>query len=369
MSNSPLAWGLLVFLPLILVAAYGAYLVFMLLWYRCATRGTSYFGKPLARRRRFRKTFQRYGALARPVFHLIGPRGTRLGHFRYRGVYFPILQCSPISVHRGARYEPQANDLFIASQMKCGTTWLQQLAYEVLMKGRGDLSDTGHVHLYAMSPWLESFNSVSVAKAPLIGQSQTKIIKTHFPASLCPYSERAKYLYITRHPVSCFASTFDFTRALVGPTAPDPEAMLDRFCSDKMWWGPWPDHVRGYWELAKAHSNVLFVHFEDMKEDIAAIVRRVANFLECPVTEEETAAIIDKCSFEYMKQHEEWFEMSPPTLFSHDHTFFKSGSTSRHKHVQPAQGQRILDFCRTQLADSDYPIQRYLPPIKTMSPD
>ncbi len=333
----------------------------MLLWSCHSTRGTAYYGKPLVQRRRFRRAFQRYGFLAKPMCRLIGPSATNLGQFHYRGVCFPILQCSPTSVRKGAGYVPQANDLFIVSQMKCGTTWLQQLAYEVSMRGQGNLSDTGHVHLYAMSPWLESFNSISVKKAPRVGQNQRKIIKTHFPASLCPYSDRAKYLYITRHPVSCFASTYDFTRTLVGPMAPDIQTMLERFCSDRMWWGPWPDHVKGYWDLAKAHSNVLFIHFEDMKQDVGATIRRVAEFLNGSLTEEEITTVIDKCSFEYMKKYEELFEMSPPTLFSHGHTFFKSGSSRRHTHVRPEQARQILDFCRTRLENSDYPIQRYLP--------
>ena len=363
MNDLPLAWGLPVLLPLLLLGVYGSYLAFMLIWSHLTTSGTAYFGKPLAQRRRFRKTFQRLGFLAKPVCRLIGPTATKLGHFRYRGVYFPPLQCSPISVRRAARYAPQANDVFVASQMKCGTTWLQQIVYEVLMKGRGDLSDTGHIHLYAMSPWLESFNSVSVQDAPLIGQRQTRIIKTHFPASLCPYSERAKYLYVTRHPVSCFASTLDFTRTLLGPMAPDAEGMLDRYCSDKMWWTPWPDHVDGYWRWAKTHPNVLFVHFEDMKADSEAIIRLVAAFLEYPLDEDEIAIVVEKCSFQYMKQNEELFEMSPPTLFSPDHTFFKSGSSQRHKHVEPEHAQRILDFCRQRLRDSDYPFERYAQPI------
>lgn len=369
MNEFLLAWGLPVLLLVTLALLYVVYLGVLSVWYHHGTRGLGYYGKTLAQRRRFAKACHRYGAPARVLCHAIGSSLTGVAHFRYRSVYFPMLRCSPGSVRRGARYKPQANDLFIASQMKCGTTWLQQLAYEVLSRGQGDLSDAGHVHLYAMSPWLESYNSVSLEEAPLIGRKQTRIIKTHFPASLCPYSPQARYLYITRHPVSCFASTLDFTRSLVGPLAPSTQAMLDRFCSEKMWWGPWPDHVKGYWELAQRQPNVLFLHFEDMKQDVTAVVRRVAAFLKCQLTAEETVLVVHKCGFNYMKEHEDLFEMSPPTLFSHNRTFFMSGSSRRHTHVEPEQNRRILDFCQRRLEGSDYPISRYVPQVSHPSPD
>ena len=57
------------------------------------------------------------------------------------------------------------------------------------MRGRGDLGDGGHIHMYATSPWIESAGSVRLEDAPRIGPEQRRIIKTHMPASLCPYSE------------------------------------------------------------------------------------------------------------------------------------------------------------------------------------
>ncbi|HBG51064.1 MAG TPA: hypothetical protein DDW89_04535, partial [Gammaproteobacteria bacterium] len=49
-------------------------------------------------------------------------------------------------------YQPEAADIFIATQMKCGTTWMQQIVFEILHGGAGDLSDAGYRHMYAVSP-------------------------------------------------------------------------------------------------------------------------------------------------------------------------------------------------------------------------
>ena len=66
-------------------------------------------------------------------------------------------------------------------------------------------------------PGSTDVNSVALRDAPLVGENPTRIIKTHLPTKLCPYSEQAKYIYVTRHPVSCFASIVDYNRTLLGP--------------------------------------------------------------------------------------------------------------------------------------------------------
>jgi aryl sulfotransferase len=334
-------------------------------WQYFNTRGMAYFGRPQSERQRFKRQVARYGRfirlLLRPLAaYISNPNQFAISH---DGVHLPANNCNAKSVAQAVQYAPQPNDLFVVTQMKCGTTWMQQLAYEVLLRGQGDFSDAGHGHLYATSPWLESINGVSVANAPLIGRSQTRLIKTHLPASLCPYSASAKYIYVTRHPASCYRSCVDFFHAATGPLAPPANALLDWFCSDGMWWGSWPGHVAGFWQWAQTRPNVLFVHFEEMKRDLPAVIRRVAAFLQVTLTEAELAQVAEKCSFSYMKAHEEQFEMVPPNFLASGDTFFKSGSLQRHAEVDPAHKARILAFCREKLAGSGYPLAQFYPDV------
>jgi hypothetical protein len=237
---------------------------------------------------------------------------------------------------------------------------MQQIVYEIVHRGGGDLSDKGHGHLYAASPWIDGVNSVSLKDAPLVGVEPTRIIKTHLPTKLCPYSEQAKYIYVTRHPVSCFASIVDYNRTLLGPLMPDVDKMVDWFCSDRMYWLPWPEHVAGWWQWAQSRENVLFIHYEEMTTNFAAILDQVACFLGYQLTAGEKQRISEKCSFQYMKDNEELFEMSPPNMFSViGGQFFASGKESRCTDATPAIRQRILDYCRQSLRGSDYPAHQF----------
>jgi hypothetical protein len=344
------------------------YVLGALLWLRQQTVYDAYFKRPLAERRAVKAQVARQArrvlAVTRRIPRWIIPDlPTRV----YGGVHLPTMVCPRRRVELALSYRPDARDVFVATQMKCGTTWGQQIVYEVLMRGRGDLGDTGHGHMYAMSPWIESCGSVRLEDAAPIGSRPHRIIKTHLPASLCPYAESARYVYVVRHPVACFSSTVDFTQMLGGPFALDRARALDWYCSDEMWWGSWAAHVEGWWQWARTRPNVLVLHFEHMLDDLGAAVDQVAVFLDVELEADERARVVEKSGYAYMKAHEAVFEMSPPTFFSEGGTFFVSGQRGRERGAGSAERARILVFCREALAGASYPLTRYYPDIAVES--
>jgi hypothetical protein len=358
--------GILVGIVLLFVSGF-QYLTWYLGWERRNTSGMAYYGKPLAERRALKQRIRRYARLARPFVGLLAKYNQKqktMPAFEYEGVCGPPGVSSPEVFARAKNYQPRPEDVFVATQMRCGTTWMQQVVYEIVHRGRGDLSDTGHRHLYAASPWIDAVNSVSMEDAPLVGEKPTRIIKTHLPTKLCPYSEQAKYIYVTRHPVSCFASIVDYNRALLGPLMPTVEQMADWYCSDRMYWLPWPKHVVQWWQWSQSRANVLFIHYEDMMKDFVAVLDRVAGFLGYELTADEKWRVSEKCSFRYMKDNEELFEMAPPNMFSvTDGKFLASGKEDRHGDAPPNIRRRILGYCRESLSGSEYPACRFYPDL------
>jgi len=113
-----------------------------------------------------------------------------------------------------------------------------------------------------------------------------------------------------------------------------------------------PRH-KGWWSRAQAADNVLFVRFEDMKEDLSAIVRQVADFLGMtPLTDDEVAEVVRKTSFGYMQQHKGHFEMNPPHILQTDAELFVRGTADRHKDVPADVRARIAEWCATELGGS-----------------
>jgi hypothetical protein len=184
---------------------------------------------------------------------------------------------------------------------------------------------------------------------------------------LCPYAPHAKYIYVARHPVRCFASIVDFNRTLLGPLLPPVMTLAEWFCSDRMYWLPWPRHVDGWWRWAEQRDNVLFVHYEAMTDDFAAVRDAVSRFLGCALTAEEKRRVDERCSFRYMKAHETSFEMAPPTMFSVSGGKVMIGGTRgnepRDAKLPPAVRERIVSYCRDALSGAAYPVARFYPDL------
>ena len=109
---------------------------------------------------------------------------------------------------------------------------------------------------------------------------------------------------------------------------------------------------------------MLFVGYEEMLADLDGVVRRVTAFLGVnPLSDAERAAVVAKCSFRYMKQHQEAFEMHPPTILGTDVQYFIKGTTTRHEDVDPARRLRLARWSAERLAGTAFPLARYYPDV------
>lgn len=366
----PLGWiGLAIGSLAVLAVVQLIYLSIVLRWEDDRTVGLGYYGLPSSERERFKRTLRTHARLLAPILRL-GIRYIRLdfrkSRFQVRGVSGPMGSCSPDTFAAAVAFKPLPEDVFVVTQMKCGTTWMQHVVYEVVNRGLGDLVATGTT-LYSQCPWLEGRKSVPLDLAPRLGRDRpTRIIKTHLPADLCPSEPAARYIYVARHPVSCFASCVDFVRTNVGAMAPPLPAFESWFTDpDLMWWGTWTNHVKGWWDRAARDRNVLVVLFEDMKKDLPSVVKQVAAFLGvAPLSEPEIDLVVQKCGFQYMQTHQDLFEMQPPHILQVDAELFVRGSAERHKDVPAEARERLAAWVGRELAGSAFPLARVYPDLR-----
>jgi aryl sulfotransferase len=62
--------------------------------------------------------------------------------------------------------------------------------------------------------------------------------------------------------------------------------------------------MRSWWAIRDL-PNVLFVHYNSLKQDMPGQMRRIAVFLNIPIDESRWRAIVEYCSFDWMKQSAE----------------------------------------------------------------
>ncbi|XP_077538145.1 amine sulfotransferase-like [Haemaphysalis longicornis] len=176
-------------------------------------------------------------------------------------------------VRSALAYSPQPDDLFIVTYPKCGTTWMQYLILSILSKGHPPKTVTDFM---LASPFLEMMGAESAEMMPRPGP-----IKTHLPFDRQPYSEQAKYIYVTRNPYDVCVSFYYYMRCFTPRRVEDVSfaKFHEMFLSGKLAFGPYFDHLLSWYEH-RNDPNVLFFTYEEMKKDPKIWTLKIADFID-----------------------------------------------------------------------------------------
>ncbi len=74
------------------------------------------------------------------------------------------------------------------------------------------------------------------------------------------------------------------------------------FLGDKLYYGPFWDHVIGFWSR-KGDENILLLKYEDMKADLPSVIRKTANFLGKNLSDDQVKSLKEHLDFGKMKDN------------------------------------------------------------------
>ena len=208
------------------------------------------------------------------------------------------------------------DDIVIGTYAKSGTTWTQQIVAQLLFNGEPDLD------VAEMSPWLDLRVPPKAVKLPLVeAQAHRRFLKTHLPVDALVYSPKAKYIYIGRdgrdvvwsfwnhytHANDRLYALLNDTPGLVGPRLNRPPADIRQYFLEWLQFDGYPlwsfwENIRSWWAIRDL-PNLLLLHFSELKADLPGQIRRIAAFLGIPIDEARFPAIVEHCSFEWMKRN------------------------------------------------------------------
>ena len=208
------------------------------------------------------------------------------------------------------------DDIVIATYAKSGTTWMQQIVAQLMFDGDPDIS------VAEMSPWVDLRVPPKEVKLPLLeAQTHRRFMKTHLPVDAIRFCPKARYLYIGRdgrdvvwsmynHHVNANQTWYDAlnnTPGRVGPPIERPPNDIRQYWREWLdrdghpFWPFW-ENIRSWWAVRDL-PNVKFIHFANLKHDMAREIRAIATFLDIPIKESRWEAILNHCSFEWMKKN------------------------------------------------------------------
>lgn len=261
---------------------------------------------------------------------------------------------------RWQHYRPRPDDIIISTSIKSGTTWMQEIVRQLIFSGQHVVSGRDEVALWQVSPWLEwPMIPLDAIVGTLEAQQHRRFIKSHLPLDGLLFFSQVKYIIVGRdardvamslwnHYAEFNDMVFEKTNSLperVGEPFPLPPPDIHTFWQDwiSRGWFNWESegypfwgnlhHTQSWWAYRHL-PNILFVHYNDLKTDLAGEVRRIAEFLAIPLDDDALPPVLEAVRLEAMREREG--RLNERMQFSWKEgakTFFFKGTNGRWRDV------------------------------------
>ncbi|KAL5708490.1 hydroxyjasmonate sulfotransferase [Ranunculus cassubicifolius] len=240
---------------------------------------------------------------------------------QYQGYWLPEKALKSLKLFQ-RHFEAHNSDIILATVPRSGTIWLKSLVFAIVNRTRYTFSQhpllTNAPH--QLVPFLEFMVYGNETIPDLTKLEPPRIFGTHVHYPLLPNSIKdsdCKIVYLCRNPRDNFISLWQFMNKVPNAKPLSLEEAFELYCRGVSLSGPFWDHVLGFWKASLENpKKVLFLQYEEMKKDTTCLVKKLAEFLGCPFTqEEESQGIIDGivklCSFDHLKKLDVNNQMTP----------------------------------------------------------
>ncbi|XP_063531414.1 luciferin sulfotransferase-like [Cydia strobilella] len=207
------------------------------------------------------------------------------------------------------------DDVWVTGFPRSGTTFTQELVWQVA--NECDFDTASKIPLMTRYMFLEGVMTVNfiqsrqkeVVTEPIYTHTAVhaapspRFIKTHAPFSLLPANllDTTKVVYIARDPRDVAISNYQFVKKLRHYSG-DLKSYCNLFFNDLALFSPLLPHVKEAWEL-RHHPNMMFIFYEDMLKDVPLYIKRLADFLDKKLTDEQIVKLSEHLSFENFKNN------------------------------------------------------------------
>ncbi|XP_075656919.1 flavonol sulfotransferase-like [Castanea sativa] len=274
-------------------------------------------------------------------------------------------------------FKPQPNQVILSSTPKSGTTWLKALTFAIMT--RFHVGESTNPLLTRFVHDCVPFIEMNIRSSPQNLNLDVPLVATHIPYTSLPKSitnSSCKIVYICRDPKDAFVSLWHFKHKMSGKEEVSAmedvplEDALEFFCQGLNACGLYWDHLLGYWRASlESPEMILFLKYEDLKNETVFWVKKIAQFIGYPFSLEEenkgvVQKIIDLCSFEHLSS----LEVNTSGMVRSEHgitqdgvnthkfknnAFFRKGKVGDWKnHLTPEMAKRLDQITEQKLAGS-----------------
>ncbi len=263
----------------------------------------------------------------------------------------------------------RSGDIVISTRSKSGTTWVQMIC-ALLVLGTTQLPRP----LAELSPWLDWLVTPrDEVYATLRAQTHRRFIKTHTPLDGLPARPDVTYVVVARHPldmaVSLYHQAANLDRRLIAELTGRPQRQRSSRPPLPEWLAAWVEeeadpfeeldslpgvmhHLADAWDRRGA-DNVVLVHYDDLRADLAGQMRRLADRLGIDVPEDVFPDLVDAASFDRMRARADLLVPGRSGVLKSSAAFFRRGGSGEGWRLLSAAQRRRYDERAADLAPRD----------------
>lgn len=227
-----------------------------------------------------------------------------------------------------ASYQPRPSDVIINTFMKSGTTFMQQILYQIAVLTNGgppeDPDGNARIDLSSVVPILEFIPGYRCSQPNIT----PRVFKSHLTRAAYP-SGTQKHVCVVRHPSQIAGSLLDFTTpAFLGVEYAQMSAAVRRLVYDNHTrimllglktmddgtpaeetyspTGRWVDHVSQC--VSNLDDNCMVIFYDDLCANTDMYVYRLAAFMGCSVSDATVREVLLRSSRQSMMNNRENYE-------------------------------------------------------------
>ncbi|NWQ87893.1 ST6B1 Sulfotransferase, partial [Burhinus bistriatus] len=216
--------------------------------------------------------------------------------FSYRGTPYPVTVCSAETFQALENLEARRDDMVLVSYPKCGVNWLIQILSDLIF------TTIQSKPVSTELPFIECGDPDKYQRMKQI--PSPRILATHLNYDCLPksiFKNKAKILVLFRNPKDTAVSFFHFHNNVPSvPSYSSWDEFFSEFMNGKVGWGSYFDHAVT-WNKHIEDENTMFVIYEDLKENLTASVKQIAEFFGFSPTAEQIQSIADRATFQAVK--------------------------------------------------------------------
>ena len=201
-------------------------------------------------------------------------------------------------------FAPVPSDIIVASPPKCGTTWLVHICHQIRMRGaKPDFVE----QIPDVATWIEySKKLFNIDPNTTVQSADPRIFFTHLPYADIP--KGGKLIYCFRDQMDAFYSYYVFINTMAVLKNRVSLSVFADYFQRLQWTRKHFEDLLVWWEH-RNDSNVLFLFYDDLKENHVGCVRRIAKFMGSDCGEAVIASVVHATTHAEMVRHHSKFDM------------------------------------------------------------